>query len=144
MLCLHLQSSRAERKRLELLMRANDKPLSDCRILVVEDEYLIADDLRRTLSRLGAEVVGPASTLDQAFQLLAAEPVDCAVLDVNLEGEMVYTLAEQLRRDQVPIVVATGYDDTFLSNRIAAAAVLEKPCSQELLSRTVINACAKS
>lgn len=88
----------------------NGNRLRGCRILVVEDEFFIADDMAQTLTSNGAEVIGPAPTLDLAMKLLETERIDCAVIDVNLRGQMAYPLADELRRRGVPFVLATGYD----------------------------------
>lgn len=81
-------------------MRAN-LPLPDVRdlrLLVVEDEYLVAEELRRDLEELGAKVVGPLPSVGDAKRLLAdRESIDGAILDVNLCGEMVFPVAGALR-----------------------------------------------
>ena len=70
--------------------------LSGARVLLVEDEYYIADDLRRTLDSAGATVVGPCSTLARARQAVDEGAFDCAVIDLNLHGESAVSLAERL------------------------------------------------
>ena len=82
------------------------------RILLVEDEYFIVDDMVRTFKACGAEVVGPVASVDGALDLIAAtERLDGAVLDVNLQGEMAYPVADALVARGVPFVFATGYDE---------------------------------
>src|SRR3712207_9551920 len=82
------------------------------RVLVVEDDYFLAEDMRTDLERAGAEVVGPIPRLKQALDLLArGERLDGTVLDINLAGEMVYPLADALRERGVPFVFATGYEE---------------------------------
>lgn len=80
------------------------------RLLVVEDEALIAMALAQDLSRLGWDIVGPAATLQEARRLVADTLPDAAVLDVNLGGELVYPLAEWLRDRKVPFVFCSGYE----------------------------------
>src|SRR4051794_9809722 len=85
--------------------------LERCRVLVVEDEYLIADDMAQAPQRPGAEGAGPVPGREQARALIAAnERLDAAVLDFNLRGESVLPVAEALAGRGVPFVFATGYD----------------------------------
>jgi two-component SAPR family response regulator len=79
------------------------------RILVVEDEFLIAMELNDTLRRAGYDVIGPVPDVDAALKLLKAERPDGAVLDVNLAGQWVTPVAEVLRAMFVPFILASGY-----------------------------------
>lgn len=102
--------------------------LDGMRILVVEDEYLLADDLRDALSDAGAQVLGPVPSVEDAQALIAAEPrIDGAVLDINLRGKMVFPVADRLRERGVPFAFATGYDAWALPERFAGAPRVEKP-----------------
>ncbi len=81
------------------------------RILVVEDEYMMADDLQYDLEEVGAQVIGPVPSVADALALLAAEEaIDGAILDVNLRGEKAYPVADVLRERGVLFVLATGYE----------------------------------
>ena len=98
------------------------------RVLAVEDEYFIAEELEDALRKAGATVLGPVSSVDGALALLRSEaPPEAAVLDVNLCGEMVYPVADLLTARGVPFVFTTGYDQTVLPARYAAVRRLEKP-----------------
>ena len=79
-------------------------------VLVVEDEFLIAMDLELLLQRHGWRVLGPAATVDEALRLLARRERPVALLDVNLRGELVTPVAEELRARGVPFVLASAYD----------------------------------
>jgi DNA-binding response OmpR family regulator len=83
--------------------------LSGLKILVVEDEPLIAMDLKHVLTGLGCSVLGPAYNLNQGMRLIQAETFDGAILDVNLGGEMVFPLADSLAGRSIPFVYVTGY-----------------------------------
>ena len=84
-------------------------PLAGRRILVVEDEYLIAMEVKRWLLAAGAEVIGPVPSVDQALDLIEHNDLDAAVLDVNLgDGERVYPVAEKLAALSVPYLFSTG------------------------------------
>ena len=82
--------------------------LDGCRVLVVEDDYFLADDIVSVLSDAGANIVGPVPTISTALAQLSAD-VDAAVLDINLRGELVWPMADALRAKDVPFVFATGY-----------------------------------
>ena len=85
--------------------------LSGRRVLVVEDEALVAMLLEDMLSDLGCEVLGPVMRVAEALDHIAANArIDVAVLDVNLAGERSVRIAEALRARAVPFVICTGYD----------------------------------
>jgi CheY-like chemotaxis protein len=79
------------------------------RVLIVEDEYFLAQDIANHFDGLGAEVLGPAGTVADALRLLKSSGLDGAVLDINLHGERVYPVADVLRQRRVPFVFASGY-----------------------------------
>lgn len=79
------------------------------RILVVEDEYLIALELDTELRTAGYRVIGPAPDINRALDLLKADRPDAAILDVNLAGEWVTPVAEALQAMSVPFILASGY-----------------------------------
>lgn len=98
------------------------------RILIVEDDYLLAEDLRVELKHMGAEVLGPVARVGPALDLLSdgCRP-DAAALDVNLGGELVYPVADLLLRRGVPFVFLTGYDRSSLPPAYAHVGCYEKP-----------------
>ena len=102
-------------------------PLSGRRILLVEDEYMIAEDLQQALEAIGAEVVGPAPTVADAMGLLDTAEIDLAILDVNLGGEYVWPLADALQARGVRFVFATGYDQSAMPARFCEVRRCEKP-----------------
>ena len=91
-------------------------PLSGRRVLVVEDETMVAWLLEDMLADLGCAVVGPAARVNQALAMLDAEAIDAAVLDVNLNGQMSYPVADALAARGVPFVFSTGYNKDSLPN----------------------------
>jgi len=101
--------------------------LQSHRILVVEDEYFIADDLSRALQRCGAKVIGPVPDLATGLELAQREELDGAVLDVNLGGDMSYPIADALDARGVPFLFTTGYDDWALSSDYRDVHRIEKP-----------------
>jgi CheY-like chemotaxis protein len=107
-------------------------------ILVVEDEYMIAADLARSLEDLGMAVLGPAASVADALLLLNGEPgPDAAILDVNLGGERVFALADTLQKRGVPFVFATGYDDWAIPSTYAHIRRFEKPVDIRALTEAL-------
>ena len=95
-----------------------ERTLQNCRILVVEDEYMLADELRTELADAGAVVLGPVGSLEEAVNLISEEQdVDGAILDVNLRGEKVYPAADQFLERGTSFVFATGYDQSAIPSR---------------------------
>lgn len=110
--------------------------LRGARILIVEDEFFLADDLAAALRDAGAEVLGPAGTVAEAESIVDASAFDCAVIDMNLRGEMAYSIADRLQAAGIPFLIATGYDGAALPARFAGVPQLEKPAD----TRKVIEA----
>jgi DNA-binding response OmpR family regulator len=103
------------------------RPLAGRRILIVEDEYYLADDLVRALQGQGAEVAGPVGTLAEAERLVAEGRIDCAILDINLRGEMAFPVADRLGEAGVPFLIASGYSRDHLPERFKGVPHLQKP-----------------
>ena len=98
------------------------------RILVVEDEYLLAMSFQNRLQDLGAVVLGPVGNLDNALALIRSEAsIDGAVVDINLGDRKAYPAADLLMERDIPFVFTTGYDETFIPERFGHAPRLEKP-----------------
>jgi DNA-binding NtrC family response regulator len=105
-----------------------ERSLRGCTILVVEDEYLLAADLCAALVDRGAQVVGPAATVSGGKELLQNTPnLSSAILDVNLRGEPVFALADELIARDVPFVFTTGYDASIIPERFSIVRRCEKP-----------------
>ncbi len=116
----------------------SDSELADRRILVVEDEYLLANELQSYLVDAGAVVIGPVGNVDDALRLIDNEPaIDGAVLDANLQGVMVFPVADRLDERDVPYVLTTGYDASALPPRFRHIERLDKPTSMSKLCRTM-------
>jgi CheY-like chemotaxis protein len=115
--------------------------LTGRRILIVEDEYLVAKALAQSLQALGAEIIGPSSTLDQGLELLEAEGnrVDGALLDVNLRGVQVFPLADRLLANGTPFVLITGYDAGTIPPAYANITRCEKPVRMRRLVEVISN-----
>ncbi|MEZ0468319.1 response regulator [Phaeobacter sp. SYSU ZJ3003] len=97
-------------------------------ILVVEDEYLVAADLSDTLQEMGATVIGPFSSVQEALTAVTSvEQLDAATLDVTLGQEKSFGVAEALQKRGVPFVLLTGYDDGSLPETLRDVPRCDKP-----------------
>jgi CheY-like chemotaxis protein len=109
--------------------------LAGRRVLLVEDEAMIAMLLEDMLADLGCHVVGPAYAIAHALELAAApEAIDVAILDVNLGGRPVFEVADALRARRVPMVFSTGYGEAGLRKEDRGVPVLGKPFRSEDLA----------
>jgi len=97
------------------------------RILVIEDEWMLAHAIADAIQRLGHEAVGPSGRLGEAMTLAKHESLDGAVLDLNLRGEMTFPIAKILTERGLPFIFLTGYDPHSVPGEYAKVPVLEKP-----------------
>jgi len=111
------------------------------RILIVEDEYIIAFDLTRSLEELGIQVVGPASGVAEALRLVVTDGdrLNGAILDINLRGERVYQVAQALAARGVPFMFATGYETSTIPDAYATVPRCEKPVDKARLVQWLSN-----
>lgn len=119
-------------------------PLAGLRVLVVEDDYFIADEICTTLRNGGAEVLGPAPDIEQGLDMMNREQLDCAVLDINLHGNLAFSLADELRKRGTPSIFATGYDQSVLPGAFSDSVRLEKPVNLSELVRVVRSVCTRA
>jgi CheY-like chemotaxis protein len=98
------------------------------RVLVAEDEALVSMLIEDMLAEIGAVVVGPAATVEEALALASGDSVaDVALLDVNLAGKPIFPVADVLRRRGVPFIFASGYGEAGIIQEHRGAPVLQKP-----------------
>lgn len=108
------------------------------RILVAEDDFLLATDICQKLRDLGATVLGPAPTPFYAMQIIGRKKIDAAILDVRLHGENVFGVADLLQEQGVPILFATGCDRNTLPARFRNSCFLEKPLDRKRLITEIV------
>ena len=114
-------------------MEANDpveQPVRNLRgqcVLIVEDEYFLADDLAKGFTDAGIAILGPVPSLSKALMLAAHKQIGGAILDINLDGEKVYDVADALLERGVPLVFVTGYDKGDIPTRFADVPFCQKP-----------------
>lgn len=110
------------------------------RILVVEDEALVALLLESMLGELGYAVLGPIADLDEAVRIAKRGAIDAAILDVNVNGHQTYGVAAELAARNIPFVFATGYSATTLPERYRDRPMLQKPFLQADLQKVLVAA----
>lgn len=107
------------------------------RILVVEDEYFIADEARRELLRLNATVVGPTATVEEAIGLIGSQEIDGAILNIHLGDKLVFPVAEKLDELGIPFVFATGYDPSVVPEKFSGFFLCVKPTELGKIARAL-------
>jgi two-component sensor histidine kinase len=125
----------SERAQAAPLMRTGGKgkPVAGKRVLVVDDEPLIAMDIVASLENQGYEIIGPAATLQKALSLVESNAVDAALLDANLAGEPVDRLAADLVRRKIPFAFVSGYGREGLPETYRHMALVKKPFQRQRL-----------
>ena len=113
-----------------------DTMLAGRRILIVEDRYFVADDLRRVLTRRGAEVVALVADVEQAKRVAETDSIELAVLDVDLRGRDVFDVAGILEARGIPFIFVTGYRQAHLPETYRNKPIVSKPFSEtDLLAK---------
>jgi PAS domain S-box-containing protein len=103
------------------------------RILLVEDEILVAMMMKDILSELGFAVIGPFSRLPEAMVAAVHEEIDAGIIDVNLGGEFVYPVADVLAARKIPFVFVTGYGVESIDSRFGDVPIVKKPVQRQVL-----------
>ena len=104
--------------------------LNHFRVLVVEDNYLIAEDVAEVLREVGIYVVGPVGKFQEACHIVQDTPLDCAVLDINIVGGTAFPLIDVLIQSNVPVLLMTGYDQEELPVKYRSLPLIQKPLLQ--------------
>jgi two-component sensor histidine kinase/CheY-like chemotaxis protein len=110
-------------------------PIEGNRVLLIEDEALVGMMMKDVLTELGFQVVGPFATMADATAAIADEDFHAAVLDVNLQGDLIYPLAEMIKTRGIPFVFVTGYSADGIDERFACVPILQKPVERKSLER---------
>ncbi|UCI09074.1 response regulator [Mesorhizobium sp. B1-1-8] len=108
------------------------------RILIVEDEWLIAEDHAAQLRDVGHRIVGPVPSVKAAIDRIKGQKLDVALLDIQLNNETSYQLADMLVEKVIPFAFVTGYGRAEIPPRFAGIKVLQKPVERAELIAMVI------
>jgi two-component SAPR family response regulator len=114
------------------------------RILILEDEYFLADDCAKAVARCGMQVIGPFADAANALQALKGNHPDGAIIDINLRGVMAYPVADVLQDRSVPFVFYTGYVELNLPKRFANVIRVAKPESPGIAVRELLKCIKRS
>jgi CheY-like chemotaxis protein len=114
---------------------------SGLRVLLVEDEMMVALLLEGMLADFGHEIVGPAARLEKAVEMAQQEAMDVAILDVNIDGEEVYPVADALDARGIPFIFATGYGRAGLRAPYRDRPTLQKPYLADDLHAAITAVC---
>jgi CheY-like chemotaxis protein len=104
-----------------------ERSLRGLRLLVVEDEVLVALMIEDMLAELGCVIAGMVASVPKALDIARSAPLEGAVLDINVAGEAIYPVAQILMERGVPFLFTTGYDPSGIDRRFAHAPVVRKP-----------------
>ena len=107
------------------------------RVLIVEDEAMVSILIEDMVCDLGGQVVGPAANFEQGMTLALEADFELAILDVNVDGLVVYPIADVLRHRNIPFIFMTGYDSSVIPQRYRHNCVLSKPFSHQIFSEAM-------
>jgi CheY-like chemotaxis protein len=115
-----------------------EAPPAVCRVLIVEDEWLLASDLQTIFKSLDADVVALVGDIDDAHAQLAAGGFDVCVIDIDLRGHNAFDVADELQRQGIPFVFSTVYSAEEIPARFANVTRFEKPFDPQGLAQYVV------
>ena len=119
--------------------------LRDLRILVVEDEFLIAMNLVDALENAGSFVLGPVASVAKAISKIESEAhIDAAVVDVNLGGLLAFPVADMLVARKIPFIFTSGYEDNVLKTRYSQVKNCLKPYHFRAMEEALVEAMSRS
>jgi DNA-binding response OmpR family regulator len=101
--------------------------LAGLRLLVVEDDYLVAADMCSSLRRRGAQILGPVANVRRGREMVRQQRPDVALLDINLHGHLAFDLAHEFETAGIRTIFTTGYDTAFLPESLRDSPCLQKP-----------------
>jgi DNA-binding response OmpR family regulator len=111
--------------------------LAGLRLLVVEDDYLVAADMCSSLRRRGADIMGPVANVRRGRELVRQQRPDVVLLDVNLNGHLAFDLAHELESEGIRTIFTTGYDVAFLPDSLRGSPCLQKPVNLRALVQLI-------
>ena len=120
-----------------------NKPLEGARVLIVEDEFYLADDLARALRNAGAEPIGPVGSVAEAENLVERRLVDAAIVDLNLHGNIASDFVERLEARELPCIIVSGYSEEALPEDVSDVLSLQKPVDPDSVIKSLATELAR-
>ena len=116
-------------------MTAGKTSLAGLRVFLAEDEFLIALAVAEELEAKGCTIVGPFQNEEAARTAASGESFDFALLDINMNGQMAYSVADAVAARRIPFVFLSGYSASTLPDRFRTVPTISKPCDPAILTR---------
>ena len=113
------------------------------RILIIEDQILISMDLEEIVNNCGSIPVGPAHTISEALRFVSENEFDAAILDINIDGDMVFSVADRLSILKKPFIFITGYTTDDFPDLYPGVPIVAKPFSRKGLSAAIAEIACK-
>jgi two-component SAPR family response regulator len=114
--------------------------LEGTRVLIVEDECVIAMELEYTLKECGAEVIGSCMSVESALaKLQQSRDLDVAILDIDLRGQYAGPIADQLRMTGIPFIVTSGYEARRYTIKFKGVPWFEKPVNPQRIAAAIVD-----
>lgn len=121
-----------------------DRPRKGARVLVVEDDYFLAESICGYLQDAGCTVIGPVGRIKEALEIILIDDIDCAVIDANIDGEFSLAIIKALCARNVPTTMLTGYDSEAMPPELQTLPFLQKPVdAATLIKQIAILTCSK-
>ncbi len=125
-------------------MPTHNQRLNGCRILVIEDESSLTDELDRALKDSGAKVIGPIASVSDVMKMVDQGELDAAVIDINLHDELAYDIADELSRQRIPFAFATGYDSPAFPDRYRHVTCWQMPLEPAMIVNGLVPLCERA
>lgn len=120
-----------------------DRPLSGCRIIILEDDYYQAQDSKNTLEEAGAQVIAVTAKVPDLDALMADGRIDAVLIDINLGHGSSFEFARELKRNAIPFLFLTGYDAGMLPEDLAGSPYISKPADRGKIVAGLANLTAR-
>lgn len=118
--------------------KAIENVLAGAKLLIIEDEFLIGQELAYGLQRQGIDVIGPCTSVAGAFDVLrGTEDIGAAILDLNIHGHLAFDLADELSDKNIPFVFYTGYESVIMPDKFRKVARVRKPADWPEIRRAL-------
>jgi DNA-binding response OmpR family regulator len=120
-----------------------ERPLSGCRIVILEDDYYQAHDSKNTLEDADATVIKVTASVPDLEALVADGGIDAVLIDINLGRGLSFDFARELKRSRIPFLFLTGYDAGMLPEDLAGSAYISKPADRARIVAGLANLLAR-